>query len=367
MTHHTSLSDADLVAATKDLVRRSNGTEADLLEHLAEIDARKLYLERAFPSMFAFCVAELGFSEDAAYYRITVARAARRWPAVLDSLRSGAVHLAGLRLLAPHLSDENHRELLASAAGKPKREIEEMLARFAPLPPVATVIRRVPEAPALELVSPAGEARIAVEVPRSHRPKVEPVAEETFRIHFTAGAAFRDKLKQAQDLLRHRVPTGDVPKVFELALDALIERVEKERFAKGRKPRRVARRDPSAPVTRHIPAAMEREVYERDGARCTYVDERGNRCPETCGLEIDHVKGFARTREHRLEDMRLLCRAHNQHAAEKMYGREFMEGARAARRRRPTRPGASGPSGKPVRATPGKAAGKQVGARPPPA
>src|SRR5205085_12592300 len=125
-----SLSGAELLAATHALVGRSNEVEAELLLHLGEIDLRKLYAERAFPSMFAFCVAEFGFSEDAAYYRITVARAARQFPAVIEALRSGAVHLAGLRVLAPHLTQENHRQVLERAAGRSKRQIEEQAARL---------------------------------------------------------------------------------------------------------------------------------------------------------------------------------------------------------------------------------------------
>ena len=74
-----SLSSADLLSATRELVQKSRGLEAELLLHLGEVDERKLYLECAFPSMFAFCVEELGFSEDGAYARITVARAARRF------------------------------------------------------------------------------------------------------------------------------------------------------------------------------------------------------------------------------------------------------------------------------------------------
>src|SRR5438067_2758747 len=117
------LRDPDLLARPHDLIGQSHCTEANLLVHLGEIDQRKLYLERAFPSMFAFCVGELGFSEDAAYSRILVARAARRLPAVIEAMRSGQVHLSGLRLLAPHLTAENHRELLAEAAGKTKRQM----------------------------------------------------------------------------------------------------------------------------------------------------------------------------------------------------------------------------------------------------
>jgi len=98
-----SLGNAELLAATREILRRACVVEADLLVHLAEIEDRRLHSEMAFPTMFAFCVDELGFSEDQAWNRTTVARAARRIPAMLESLRSGAVHLTGLRLLAPHL------------------------------------------------------------------------------------------------------------------------------------------------------------------------------------------------------------------------------------------------------------------------
>ena len=74
-------------------------------------------------------------------------------------------------------------------------------------------------------------------------------------------------------------------------------------------------------------------VYERDEGRCTFVDERGRRCSETGALEFDHIDGYARTYEHDANRIRLLCRAHNQHAAEQMYGRDFMKSMR-------TRPGA---------------------------
>ena len=110
------LSDPDLLARTRELIHQSHCSEADLLVHLGEIDERKLFLERAFPSMFEYCVGELGFSEDAAYSRITVARAARRFPAMIEAVRSGQVHLTGLKLLAPHLNGENHRDVLARAA-----------------------------------------------------------------------------------------------------------------------------------------------------------------------------------------------------------------------------------------------------------
>ena len=142
----TQLTDDDLVNRTRALVKTGCALEAELLLLIGEIDHRKLYLERAYSSMFAFCTGELGFSEDAAYNRITVARAGRTHPAVLGELREGRVHLSGLRLLAPHLSDDNCRAVLEEARGKSKRMIEEQVARIAPKPDAPTVIRKLPSA-----------------------------------------------------------------------------------------------------------------------------------------------------------------------------------------------------------------------------
>ena len=68
--------------------------------------------------------------------------------------------------------------------------------------------------------------------------------------------------------------------------------------------------------SRHIPDWIKRTVYDRDGGRCTFTDDRGRRCAETGGLEFDHLDGFARTHSHDVDRIRLRCRAHNQHAAE---------------------------------------------------
>src|ERR687892_2725803 len=139
------LGDEELLTATRGLVQRSHAMTADLLLHLGEVDARQLYRGRAFSSMFSFCVGELGFSEDVTYNHIQVARVARKMPAVIEAIRCGRVHLAGLRILAPHLTEENCTSVLTEAAGKSKRGIEELAARLAPKPPVADSIRKLPE------------------------------------------------------------------------------------------------------------------------------------------------------------------------------------------------------------------------------
>ncbi|HWE25486.1 MAG TPA: hypothetical protein VG496_16240, partial [Myxococcales bacterium] len=344
-----SLSSSELLVSTQKLVETCAGLEAELLLHLGEIDQRKLFLDCGHSSLFVFCVKTYGFSEDVTCSRTAVARAARQFPAILESIRSGDVHLTGMRLLIPHLTPENHRDVLAKAAGKSKREIEELVASLSPQPPVPTVVRKLPErtGPAAEpqqpllTSAPFNDSTTPVELPASpktstipqHRPVIAPLSEATYKIQFTASRAFRDKLRHAQDLLRHRVPDGDPAAILESALDLLISKVEKERFAIGRKPRKATVAATDAAPGRDVPDAMKREVTQRNEQRCAYVDPAtGRRCEETGGLEFDHIDGFARVREHRPDRIRLLCRAHNQHAAEKMYGREFMERKRAAKK-----------------------------------
>ena len=123
------------------------------------------------------------------------------------------------------------------------------------------------------------------------------------------------------------MPTGELAEVFERALDALIERLERQKLAATPKRRRNHR--PSA-NPRHIPAHVKRAVWERDGGQCTFVSEAGRRCAARSRLEFDHVDAVARGGEATVSGIRLRCRAHNQYEAECTFGAEFMRHKRMA-------------------------------------
>jgi hypothetical protein len=184
MKNLSALSDTELLDTTRLHVQRTRVMDAELLLLLAEIDARKLYAEKAYSSMFTFCTTELGFSEDVAFNRITCARLARHFPRVLDFVREGRIHLTGLRLLEPVLTSDNLEEVLASASGKSKRAVEELVAKLAPQPSVPPTIRKLPErAPMLPLTveqAPAPEPMpVALPPPVERKPTVKPLSEET--------------------------------------------------------------------------------------------------------------------------------------------------------------------------------------------
>ncbi len=112
MTEHaSSLSDGDLLSQLKQVCAQERRASARLVALLMEVDARKLYAQQSCSSLFTYCVQVLHFSEHAAYLRIEAARAARRFPTILDRLSDGTLHLTAISLLAPHLTPVNHGEL----------------------------------------------------------------------------------------------------------------------------------------------------------------------------------------------------------------------------------------------------------------
>jgi 5-methylcytosine-specific restriction endonuclease McrA len=96
---------------------------------------------------------------------------------------------------------------------------------------------------------------------------------------------------------------------------------------------RVASSSAQASVPRpHVPAAVRREVWQRDGACCTFVDERGVRCRATAALEFHHEHAHALGGPSTPSNLTLRCRAHNRLAAEVDFGAEHVA-ARVARAR----------------------------------
>ncbi len=112
---HT-IPDDELLRRLHELAAHSRSTLADLIAHIGEVDARRLYARKAFPSMFAYCTQALHLSEAEAYRRITVARAARKHEVLLAMLRDGRIHLSGMALLVPLLTEEN-RDAFSSGRG----------------------------------------------------------------------------------------------------------------------------------------------------------------------------------------------------------------------------------------------------------
>ena len=246
MTHLADLSNEELLAEVSRLAMRERQATVALIRGLSEVDARRLYLAEGYSSLFTFCTQALHLSEHAALGRIEAARAARRLPMLLRHLEDGSVTVTNARMLAPHMTETNCEELLANARHRSKREVEEIVARLRPQPDVRSAVRKLPScrvtsavrcprsenAPAAAVATPHGgtigeihqaQASPAIAPPVSARPVVAPLAPDRFKMQFTASKEMHEKLRYAQDLLRHVVPSGDLAVVFDRALSSLIE------------------------------------------------------------------------------------------------------------------------------------------------
>jgi hypothetical protein len=346
-------SDRALLHDLKSLVAHDRRTTAVLLTRIAEVEERQLYRQAAYDSMFAYCLHELHFSEDAAYRHLNAARVARRFPAVLVALAEGRLHVRAVLMLARHLTSGNADQLVAAATYKTRAEIEILLAqRFprrdlperlqvVPSPPAPTPVTMQP---APERVGQLAPERVEAMIPNpsasrpapqlapervdapAPRPRVTPLAPERFGLQVTLDQETYDLLQQARALMGHPNPAGEIVPVLKSALQLFVGHLEKRKFAATARPGHAR---PSASA-RHIPAAVKRAVWERDGGRCTFTSDGGQRCPARRMLEFDHREPVARGGEATAENLRLVCRSHNQHAAERTFGAAFMERKREA-------------------------------------
>ncbi|MES1175365.1 MAG: HNH endonuclease signature motif containing protein [Myxococcales bacterium] len=342
------LGDGQLLAGLSALVKRENDSLSDLLAHLAELEERELCLALGYSSLFAYCTEALGFCRSSAGRRIAGARVCRDFPEAFTRVARGELQLSVLCALRPHLNAENASELFAACSGKSYEHVELLLAARFPKPDVRDLIRRLPE-PAVGArniapdvgseVVPQQVAPVQTELSPAQRGSVKPLSVGRFRVNFTADTEFQTLLEEVRALLSHAEPSGDLLTVMKRGLEVLRGELLKKRFAVGRKPRRVqwktserravsgASEGSSSKSTRHVPAAVPREVYVRDQGRCTFCADNGRRCGERRFLQVDHVVPHAEGGAASIGNLRLRCRAHNLYTARTYFGRECVRAA----------------------------------------
>ncbi|HVY30189.1 MAG TPA: HNH endonuclease signature motif containing protein, partial [Polyangiaceae bacterium] len=391
------LSDEELLASTRRLVGKSNQLLAALLLHLAEVELRGVHRIRRCASIYTYCIYELRFSEDAAARRSAAAKWVKQFPALLDAVADGELHLTGLLMIGPHLTAENQADVLGRARFRTKKELAKLVRELHPLPSVPDLVQPLGPVTMMKTLRTPTWAQFvesfcppARELPPGERPRdwandgaeeasvneaelpVGPVPAELppvtspqlYQLQFSTVEQHVQLVERAKALMARERPGVSLGELHLEAMKLLVAALEKRKFAAGvrRPPRqRGADSEPrqrdsgprqrgvdSEPPerdseprqrgtgtvdavpspagasshrrSRHIPAALRREVYERDAGRCSYLDARGERCGETRYLELHHLQPFARGGQHRAANLALRCKAHNRLAAERDFG-----------------------------------------------
>ena len=263
----------DLILRLKNLVAEERRITAELLQLLLRIEDQKLYAERGFSSLFELCVKELGYSEGAAYRRVSAMRLLRREESCAERIASGELSLSAAakvetvfrqaRKQGVEIQEEKKAELFQAALGASSREAEKK-------------IRQVAQASGVEM--PQGSP-----VPRS----------------------LEEKLQKLRALLSHQLPTVTDEELLHLVLDEALAKREKKQGDIAAEVR--------SPQERHVAEKLRAAIFARDGSRCSYQDPlSGRRCEGRHFLELDHIRPLALGGDTEAKNLRVLCRTHNQ-------------------------------------------------------
>lgn len=326
----SKLSDSDLLEALKTKVKEERDRLVELLKYLAEVERRQMYLARGYPSLFAFCVEELNYSEGETHVRIQAMRLTTALPEMTAEIQAGRLSLS----VAAKAQGCFRR---SSRMSKPVSREKKM-----------AVVQSL-----LSLSTREAERKLLAEFPQAALPVeiAKPISDEMTRIEFNANREQLAKFEKLKGLLAHKNFEGRWDKLFEELANIALAKFEKKTGgpiviqaessvgsapAKADAPlleapqvnqkrkfylRKIARLSPEAeakafsewaPRSRHIPAAVRKHVWQRDGGRCQFRDPvTGKKCESEHGIEFDHVVPFAHGGEHTAENLWLLCAAHN--------------------------------------------------------
>ena len=291
----SALSDRRLLQQLKRLTAVEHQIEIVVIDHLRELERRRLYLPLGCSSLFDYATRELGYSEAAAWRRIKAMRLCREVEGARERMRDGSLTLNSAALLQKGLEQLkgllSHVDPHLTLGQLVERVVREAVERHDPArPPRGRRTGSRADGVAAETSAPKDAAGIgAAAAPGSAAP---------------AGAATSPA--KAADC-EHRSATAAKP-------PGATTQPSAPKAGGGRGRQRQAAPPPSQVRGRAIPAAVKRQVWERDRGCCSYVDRcSGRRCGSRHLLQIDHVLPFALGGSAEPDNLRLLCAAHHRH------------------------------------------------------
>jgi 5-methylcytosine-specific restriction endonuclease McrA len=333
-----AFNDESLHRSTKESVRKERSSTLRVLVHLREIERRNIYFVGTCNSLFAYCVGILGYSEPETNRRIGAMRLMRAHPELEEKLKDGKVSMTALNQAnafmnreeksAGPIDAEKKGAILKAIEGKSTTGIEQALLGLAADPDVHV---------------------------KKKKDGARPISPTLTQVHFTADEQMRQECELLRGLLGHQdaeLSWGELmAAAVRIALDKLDPARRKVRPKKAKtEPAPVkentavsssaipspAKVDPATPARaepRFLSAAQRREIFRRDGSRCTYVDPMsGSRCPSRYQLEPDHIVPYAHGGPTTLSNMRLLCSGHHRMETIRVFGAQKIEQEIAARR-----------------------------------
>jgi len=275
------LSDQELDQQLANRISKEREVLSEILYLIIEVDRRKIYLDRAYPSLFEYLVKHHGYSSGSAHRRIEAARLMKDIPNLPEKLESGVLNLSQVGLVQKVIrqnkikaSKEEKIELIQSLQNKTFAESQILVAH-------------------------------AFDLEVKEETKIQHQKNESVRIEVTFSKEQWQKVKQMQALLFHSLPNGND---LVQTLEYLAERVIKQKAGLS---------------NAHSSSSQNsiRKAVLQKGQCCQFTDPQTQKiCGSKNFLQIDHIKPKWAGGNDSFENLQVLCAAHNQHKYQKQAG-----------------------------------------------
>ncbi|UOF02058.1 HNH endonuclease [Bdellovibrio reynosensis] len=306
----------ELEARLKDLVQKERKLLHVIIEHIREIDGRRIYLTKGYSSIYDYLTKELGYSGSAAMRRLEAARLLREVPQVAEHLQEGTLNLSQIgelsraikekeKLSGEKVSSFQKQDLVAAVFGKTAQETQYEVARIFDLPLKDYDTQRLQK-------------------------------DESVRLEFTLTKEQHEKLLRCKDLAAHILLQGNGSVSLNEVIEFLADQYLDEKFKKPKSSRIPQQKSlheeikksvrPSAQKLMSNPAIittdsvverksitpkMRKLILARDKC-CQYVNkDTGAKCHSTFALQIDHKTSKWAGGMNTIDNLQLLCSQHN--------------------------------------------------------
>ncbi len=333
------LSDSELLEQTEKAVLLERESTNLVLDHLREIQSRRLYARLGFSSMFEYCTKHLKYCNSGAQLRIDAMRLSLELPEIKESLEKGDLSLSVIGSFQKFVRHENQKdkkyskeekqELLKQVESKSRVEAEKVFAEISPeafpkekvrvLSGTQSELRFVADEELMELIA-------EMKAKLQQKGNADPSYAEIFK------SGLRKALKKEKGRVLPRQALAE--KVFSVAGATFSEEVKAAASKQTTSPEEVRGakkgvgkafgKQPRTPRI-YISVSAKKMAFHRADEQCTYFSElTGKRCTEKHFLQVEHIVPVAMGGSSEQENLTVLCACHNRLSAIDSFGMEKM-------------------------------------------
>jgi hypothetical protein len=303
-----------IVEKLKMLVASERKITAEIIEHIQEIDRKKIHVQMGYPTLFSFLTEYIGYSAASAQRRIEAARLLNAVPEVKSDIQSGNLNLSQVALVAQSIRQKQKEMPNVQIKTQDKKGLLES-------------IKNQNFEQSQKIISQT----LDLEIKAFDRKTMQ--KDESVRIEVTFTKDQMDVFNKVKSLISHINPSASVAEVFDyLAKDYLKRKDPMQSGAKnGVKTKSVSEAEVNTsaeprtvseaiinkaallkPARKRIPITVKRIVWTRDQGQCQHFNPTsGKKCGSPYLLEIDHIKRVRNGGNNDPNNLRLLCHSHN--------------------------------------------------------